>query len=294
MIIRPRMSHLIALFVLTGTVGFADDVPPRIKDSDPAIRLEAWHTIAKDSQEVVKNADQLLPILPIGLRDSDGKVRSQIAKMAAVLGLASYKQRKFPLSSNPETVKALLDLLDDEDASIRKSAAQAVVWGVGPTKDLEESVVTKYSNEKLPKRRAELLSVIAMISGPKDAAYNEREPTEGVVKLIVNALDDSAKPIRAAAAEAMSFMKTPPAEALPKLVDALDPFDPEVCQYYVMTIQRYGASAAPYLHKLEELRTKLENSKTTNGSDALRANLDSAIHVIREESKKVESGESKK
>ena len=132
-----RVLCCIALIATTGDVGFCDDATKLIRDPDPAVRIEAWRSIAKDSQEVVQKADQILPLLPTGFRDSDLKVRSQATKMAAVLGMASYKHRTFPFSSNPEVAEGLLQLLNDKDAGVRQTAVQAITLGVDQPKASE-------------------------------------------------------------------------------------------------------------------------------------------------------------
>ena len=150
----------------------------------------------------------------------------------------------------------------------------------------------QYATEKLPSQRAELISVLAMTSGPK-AVYYEREPSERVVKLILKALDDSAKPMRGAAAESISMMKTPPAEALSKMVEGLDPADSEICHSYVMAIQRYGASAMKYLPKLENIRRALESTQVASGNEFLKATLDDTIRIIREAAERNAAAEKK-
>lgn len=279
--------NLLLIFTF-GCAASGDELSQGLKDPDPSVRLNAWNSIANSGEEVLKKIDQLVPLLPFGLRDPDHAVRSEVAKIAAVIALAGHQQKKHHLPNNAEMVSSLFDLLDEKDVEIRKNAETALALGVEPSQALEDELLSRYSHETDPDRQAELIGVLLMTSGKKWPHYRQREPTDAVLGVIVKALDDPNKAVRRACVEAIENLKAPPAEALPKLIEQLNVSDPYTCQSVASAIGRYGSAASQYLPKLEQSRADVENLEGTEGK-VLRDNLDRTIRIISDASQKEKS-----
>jgi HEAT repeat protein len=283
--LRTCLKIVLTAILLVSSAVRADDLLRDLSDPDVKVRESAWEALAAQKREL--NADQIVSIVPQGLRDSDPSVRHNAIAVVVEKGAESrIRYKKFLFSSHPEITKPLLDLLHDSDRDVRQVAIPAVIYALEPTPELEKTLLNAYDHEKDSPCREQLISVLLTISGKQIVSYNEHEPTQRVVDLFVEALDDPNDMVRAQAAQAISQLKNPPLEVLPKLADRLDVSQWGATQFYLAAIARYGAAAQCYLPKLKQMQTDVENLDDQHGGKTLRWNVDNAIRLIHKASEK--------
>jgi hypothetical protein len=287
------MMHINISYTLTIALAFivsakAGDLPIGIDDPDVYVRLQTWKSLADDDKKVKENFNQLFEALPLGLHDENYKIRICAANAALRAAWVGRSEQKYLLSDNPTIADALVALIGDEDPEVRQAALHTIGVGFSPSKGLEDTLLTRYTQERDALCRQALLEELEMISGKPSSRWDANEPSDDVVQLYIHALDDPDEGVRTTASRRIAGMKNPPRQAIPKLVRELERSQPSTCSNYIESLARYGSDGRPYLVKelsrLEQLRSQSTNADGIEGK-TLRSEIDYAIRQIQNETR---------
>jgi len=247
----------------------------RLRDADPQVRLQALDepTLGGAEHENDILTTDVLTAIMQATKDSDVRVRRLAAN--GLLTAAYLEGRMIlPAKSDPKIVDlqaydgvkhALLKAADDQDALVRQFALGANALTYKLTPELKAKILAEIDGPAIPERdlRPGLLELllVELESSPKARQYT------------VQKLDDPKLDI--VAATNLGRMKSPPIDALPKLLAKLQQAkDDGAKQAFVRAIGAYGTKAAQYLSTLEKMQ-KAESFEST------RDNYRRAIENIR-------------
>jgi HEAT repeat protein len=245
----------------------------RLTSSDVDVRRAAMKELVSEQPE--DRAEKIIPLLVIGLKDSDEKTRIYAAGGAR--RVTAFKTLKPEIGQlvkeSPELKQGLMNVIADDNRKVRENALAGLVQGYEPTREIEGVVLERLRVEQDKTVRLTLIESISV------AGFTSPE----AVDALIVALDDDSRGVRAMSALSITRLDPLPEKALPKLVELLQSEEVYRKVDYLRAIQAYGPAAEAYLPLMQEmLKRELEKETSTIYDDVFRENLTNTITTIKQ------------
>lgn len=221
-----------------------------------AVDTEIFSTMSSDEKksffmqekgQKLSNADDFIPVLMLGLMDTNIEVKQKAFMFASqtMVGLQKLRaksiQMPFDLSEMPKLQKVLLQNLSNKDDLIRSGSISALIYSDSPNPTFESSLVKQFKNEENPEIKASILESLVY------AGYDSEEFKE----LLVESLEHDNRHVIEKAALGISVLV--PEGALPKLANHLSLENKYYLSSILNAMAAYGENAKSYLPKLYEI-----------------------------------------
>jgi hypothetical protein len=190
---------------------------------------------------------QLLRLYTISLRDPSPEVREAAAQSAAFLAMglesaqANGKAPTFSTADSAAFQQALVSLLNQDNASIRASAASALAYSASPNATIENLLLDRVEAEPVPEIKASIVEAMAQ------AGYKSPRFVREATALIQPGADSK---VIYSASKALAHLR--PESALDTLIALASKVSPSQ-QHALQALAAYGQAAARAIPMLESL-----------------------------------------